>query len=103
MKIQYYLLIGLVLFLMFSCQKSEVFNPKKKIQFVEKQNDSEIVLTDEFVYNLTGLELKERDDYNNEDIKAGMTFSIQYNKKTNKYTPCIKIPIELNRDSDIYE
>ena len=53
-------------------------------------------------YNLTGLELKERDDYNNEDIKAGMTFSIQYNKKTNKYTPCIKIPIELNRDSDIY-
>lgn len=51
MKIQYYLLIGLVLFLMFSCQKSEVFNPKKKIQFVEKQNDSEIVLTDEFVYN----------------------------------------------------
>ena len=31
-----------------------------------------------------------------------MTFSIQYNKKTNKYTPCIKIPIELNRDSDIY-
>jgi len=36
------------------------------------------------------------------DIKAGMTFSIQYNKKTNKYTPWIKIPIELNRDSDIY-